>query len=425
MNYQEALEYIHSVNWKGSRPGLGRITELCERLGNPQKDLRFIHVAGTNGKGSFCAMLMSILRAAGYEAGTFTSPYIYKFEERMAIGGKPISPEELAEITSYVAPHADAMEDAPTEFELITAIGFEFFKRRGCRVVILEAGMGGRLDSTNVIPAPILSVITGIALDHTEYLGDTTEAIAKEKAGIIKPGSMVLWGGDDPDAERVILDKATECECKCYGVDYSLLSNVKLSIDGTTFDFGRYAGLTLPLLGVYQPYNAARVITATEILRQGGVKITDDAVRIGLANAKWYGRFELMAREPDIFFDGAHNPEGMEHAVASIKGYYPDKMVALIMGVMKDKDYESMIKTCAPIIGHAFTVTPDNPRALTAEELAHAFADNGIYSTAFPSIEGALNDACAYAKKNGVPVFCLGSLYSYPDFRRAVKKKLQ
>ncbi|MBQ8696367.1 MAG: bifunctional folylpolyglutamate synthase/dihydrofolate synthase [Clostridia bacterium] len=425
MNYEKALEYIHSVNWKGSRPGLERITELCERLGNPQNGLRFIHVAGTNGKGSFCAMLESILRAAGYEAGTFTSPYIYRFEERMCVGGKPISPEELAEITSYVAPHADAMEDAPTEFELITAIGFEFFRRRNCRVVILETGMGGRLDSTNVIPAPILSVITGISLDHTEFLGDTTEAIAAEKAGIIKPGSMVLWGGDDPDAERVILDKATECGCKCFGVDYSLLRDVKLSIDGTTFSYGRYEGLTIPLLGTYQPYNAARVITATEILRQGGVKITDDAVRIGLQNTKWHGRFELMMREPEVFFDGAHNPEGMEHAIAGIKGYYPDKKIALIIGVMKDKDYRGMAKLCAPVTGRAFTVTPDNPRALPAEELAQVFANEGIYSTAFTSIEGALTDAYSYAKKNGVPVFCLGSLYSYPDFRRAVKKKLQ
>lgn len=420
MNYKQALDYIHSVSWKGSRPGLERITELCERMGNPQEGLRFIHVAGTNGKGSFCAMLESVLRAAGYEAGMFTSPYIEHFEERITIGGKPISPEELAEVTSYVARYADIMEDSPTEFELITAIGFEYFKRKNCRVVILEAGLGGALDSTNVIPAPILSVITGISLDHTELLGDTAEKIAAEKAGIIKSGSMVLYGGAHDEAEKVILAKASELGCRCFGVDYSLLSNVKLGIDGTTFDYGRYEALHLPLLGSYQPYNAARVITALEILRQGGVKVTDDAVRIGLAGTAWHGRFELFSREPDVFFDGAHNPEGMEHVTASIAGYYPERRIALVMGVMEDKDYERMVELCAPLAERAFTVTPDNPRALDAAALAQVFAKAGIYSTAYDSFDAAVKDAYAYAKKSGVPLFCLGSLYSYNAFKKVI-----
>lgn len=420
MNYKQALDYIHSVSWKGSRPGLERITELCELMGNPQEGLRFIHVAGTNGKGSFCAMLESVLRAAGYEAGMFTSPYIEHFEERITVGGKPISPEELAEVTTYVARYADGMEDSPTEFELITAIGLEYFKRKNCRVVILETGLGGALDSTNVIPAPILSVITGISLDHTELLGDSAEKIAAEKAGIIKSGSMVLYGGAHDEAGKVILAKASEMGCHCFGVDYSLLSNVKLSIEGTTFDYGRYEALHLPLLGSYQPYNAARVITALEILRQGGVKVTDDAVRIGLANTVWHGRFELFSREPDVFFDGAHNPEGMEHVTASIAGYYPERRIALVMGVMADKDYGRMVELCAPLAERAFTVTPDNPRALDAASLAQVFAKAGVYSTAYDSFEAAVKDAYAYAKKSGVPLFCLGSLYSYNSFKKVI-----
>ncbi len=422
MNYQQALAYIHSVKWQSSRPGLSRITELCARIGNPQDSLRFIHVAGTNGKGSFCAMLESVLRHAGYQAGMFTSPYVERFEERITIGGKPILPDELAEITSYVAQYADAMEDHPTEFELITAIGFEYFKRRQCRVVILETGMGGRLDSTNVIAAPILAVITGIALDHTEYLGDTIEQIATEKAGIIKEGCMVLYGGGHDAAEEVILSRAKELRCPCYGVDYSLLRSVRLSIDGTSFGYGRYEDLHLSLLGSYQPYNAARVITAVELLRHGGVKVTDDAVRIGLANARWTGRFELLERNPEVFFDGAHNPEGMEQAIRSIRGYYPDKKIALVMGVMRDKDVFAMIEQCAPICARAFTVTPDNPRAMAAGDLAQSFAAVGVYSTAYASLEDAVHDARAYAGKSGIPLFCLGSLYSYAAFKAALGK---
>ena len=196
MNYSEALEYIHSICWTFTKPGLERISALCEKLGNPQDDLKFVHVAGTNGKGSFCSMLESVLRHAGYKTGLFTSPYIKVFNERMQFCGENISDEELAEITEYVKPFADSMEDKPTEFELITAIGFEYFKRKNCDVVILEAGMGGRLDSTNIIKSSLLSVITGIALDHVAFLGDTPEKIAAEKAGIIKAGGCVLFGGN-------------------------------------------------------------------------------------------------------------------------------------------------------------------------------------------------------------------------------------
>ena len=208
MNYPESLEYIHSINWCFCKPGLERIRELCERLGNPQRELKFVHVAGTNGKGSSCAMLESVLRAAGYKTGLYTSPYITVFNERMRINGENISDEELAEITTFIRPIADAMKDKPTEFELITAVAFEYFKRNGCDVVVLEAGMGGRLDSTNIIESSLLSIITGIALDHTAFLGDTVEKIAGEKAGIIKSGCPVLFGGDDDSARSVIKEKS-------------------------------------------------------------------------------------------------------------------------------------------------------------------------------------------------------------------------
>ena len=210
MNYEEALEYIHGISWTFCKPGLERISALCKALGDPQKKLKFIHIAGTNGKCSTSAMLESVLRESGYKTGLFTSPYIRTFNERMRVDGENISDGELAEITEYVRPFADDMTDKPTEFELISAIAFEYFSRNNCDVVVLEAGMGGRLDSTNVIDSALLSIITGIALDHTAFLGDTVEKIAAEKAGIIKCGCPVLFGGEDDAAERVIRERAAE-----------------------------------------------------------------------------------------------------------------------------------------------------------------------------------------------------------------------
>ena len=294
MTYEEALEYIHGVSWTFCKPGLERISELCERLGNPEKKLRFVHVAGTNGKGSFCSMLDSVLRAAGYKVGLYTSPYIREFNERMRVDGKNIENETLADITERVRPIAEAMTDKPTEFELITAIAFQYFYEAGCDVVILEAGMGGRLDSTNVIRVPYLSVITGIALDHTDYLGDTVEKIALEKAGIIKDTSPILYGGEDNSAREVIREVARERASTFYDVDYKRIENLTSTLDGSEFDFDGYKGIKINLLGLYQPKNAALVLSAVNILNKVGLKISPDAVRLGLSVAKWPARFEIL-----------------------------------------------------------------------------------------------------------------------------------
>ena len=240
MNYSEALEYIHGVSWTFCKPGLERISELCQKLGNPQKSLKFVHVAGTNGKGSTSSMLDSVLREAGYKVGLYTSPYIRVFNERMRIDGENISDVELASLTEYIKPIADQMTDKPTEFELITALAFEYFSRHNCDVVILEAGMGGRLDSTNIIDTSVLSVITGIARDHVAFLGDTVEKIAAEKAGIIKENIPVLYGGVNEAAKTVIMTKATEMNSQFVCVDYSKLKITNFDLDGSLFDFGNY-----------------------------------------------------------------------------------------------------------------------------------------------------------------------------------------
>lgn len=413
MTYNEALEYIHSVNWTFCKPGLERIKELCEALGNPQRDLKFVHVAGTNGKGSFCSMLSSVLRAQGYRTGLYTSPYIRIFNERMAVDGEMISNAELAELVEYIRPIADAMTDKPTEFELITAIAFEYFKRHECDIVVLEAGMGGRLDSTNIIDAPILSVITGIALDHTAFLGDTVEKIAAEKAGIIKNTRPVLYGGEDDVAREVIKAAAKDRDSEYIEVDYTRLENINATLDGTTFDFDGFKQARISLLGLYQPRNAAVVLSAVRAMRKYGYEISDKAVREGLEGARWQARFEILSREPLVIFDGAHNPQGIDSAVSSIKHYFGNRKIYVMTGVLRDKDYGVIADRIAEIAERAFVMTPENPRALPAEEYARELKARGVKAEAYPTVRCAFDSAREEAKKNRVPLVCLGSLYVY------------
>lgn len=413
MTYTEALEYIHSISWTFCKPGLERIGELCEKLGDPQKNLKFVHVAGTNGKGSFCSMLSSVLMESGLCVGLYTSPYIRFFNERMCVDGNPISNGELAELCEYVKPIADSMTDKPTEFELITAIAFEYFKRHNCDVVVLEAGMGGRLDSTNIIRSPLLSVITGIALDHTAFLGDTVEKIAAEKAGIIKDSSPVLYGGTDDSAAEVIKAAAKSGGSDYYRVDYNKLTDVTSSLEGTDFNYGNYKNVKIGLLGTYQPRNASVVINAVEILKSRGLNITENDLRAGLMKAKWRGRFEIISHDPLMIFDGAHNPQGISSAVESIKTYFGEKKVYLLTGVLRDKDYSAIAEDLSSVASKAFTLTPDSPRALSSREYAETLAKKGIDAKAFDSLKEALAAARSAAKQDGVPLVCLGSLYVY------------
>lgn len=413
MNYEEAINYIHSINWTFCKPGLERIGELCSRLGNPEKNLRFIHIAGTNGKGSTASMLDSILREAGYRTGLYTSPYIRVFNERMRIDGKNIEDDELADITSYVRPFADAMTDKPTEFELITAIAFEYFNRHKCDVVVLEAGMGGRLDSTNVIDSSLLSIITGVSLDHIAFLGDTVEKIAVEKTGIIKPGCPVLFGGEDERAYGVIKSKAEELKSPLTVVDRSRIKIKNCTLDGTVFDFEDRSDIKIQLLGVYQPSNAATVLKAVDILRREKFEISELALRKGLESARWQARFEIIRRNPLVIFDGAHNVEGIKAATDSIKTYFGKEKVCVVSGVLADKDYNVMANDISGIACKVFTMTPNNPRALNSEKYAEVFRGLGVDSTAYGTIEDALANAYEFVKENNMTLICLGSLYTY------------
>ena len=441
MTYTQALDFIHSTCWKGSRPGLERTVELTTRLGNPQNSLKFIHVAGTNGKGSTSAMLASILQKAGYRVGLYTSPFIIRFNERMRIDGMDIPDEELAEITEFVKPHAEAMTDTPTEFELITAIALVYFARHNCDYVVFEVGMGGRLDSTNIISPEtvVASVITGIAMDHTAFLGDTPEKIAAEKAGIIKAGVPVVFGGNHApvglnedmlpfsdalstaqSCARVIREKAAEVGAPYFETDHARLFNIRADLFGADFDFGERKDLHISLAGLYQPYNTATVLTVIDLLKARGLTIPEEAVREGLASVKWPARFEILSKDPLIIADGGHNPEGIDAAIESVKTYFKGEKILLLTGVMADKDYDRMVARMGEVASRAFCVRPANDRALDPAKYAESFRAIGIPAEGYATVAEGVKAAAETARREGKALLCLGSLYMYGEVRAAV-----
>jgi dihydrofolate synthase/folylpolyglutamate synthase len=287
---------------------------------------------------------------------------------------------------------------------------------------VLECGLGGRLDATNIIKTPILSVITGIALDHTAILGDTEEKIAAEKAGIIKENIPVLWCGSHKGAEQVICTRAKEMNAPILTVDRSALVLKQMTLDGTCFDFGDHKNMLIPLLGSYQPINASNVLTAVDALRLHGVEIGEDAVRSGLAAVVWHARFEKICKHPLIIADGGHNPEGIDGAVDSIKKYFGTDKVGIVTGVMADKDYQYMAGRIAEVASTVFCLTPDNPRALAAEKYAEVFESLGVHAVACASVREAVASAYAYAMDSDTPVVSLGSLYMYGEVVHALRE---
>lgn len=419
MSYEETLKYIHNVKWRGSKPGLSRTRELLAALGNPEKALKFVHIAGTNGKGSTAAMIASVLERAGYRTGLYTSPYILRFNERMQVKGTPISDADLEALTDEIRPFADAMKDPPTEFELITALAMKYFLYQNCEIVVLEVGMGGELDSTNVIDTPEAAVITAIGLDHTAELGSTLAEIAAAKAGIIKDGGDVVIYGGEKDVEDVFAETCRRRRAALHRTDFSRLSIRSLDLDAIRFDFIPYQNISLPLVGAYQPKNAALAITTLEVLRQKGWRISDQDIVGGLGAVSWPGRFEVLRSKPVFILDGAHNPHGMEATAESLKRYFGDKKLVFLIGVMADKDIYGMARHIVPLAEAFVTVMPNNPRAMKAERLAEILSEYGLPVTACPSIGEGVAEAIREAGEEGA-VVALGSLYFSGDVRAAV-----
>ena len=422
MNVTETIAYIHSVCWKGTIPGLGRTQELLRKMGNPEKKLKFVHIAGTNGKGSTAAMTASILQQAGYRVGLYTSPYIYRFHERMQVNGVEISDEDLCAVTEYVKPLADSMAESPTEFELVCCIAFEYFLRQNCDIVVLEVGMGGSWDATNVIECPEVAVITNIGLDHTDVLGSTLEEIAATKAGIFKEGGNAVIYRGTPGVEKVFADICAERNVSLRKADFDGLNLLTHGLEGQVFDCGERKALALPLLGVHQMKNASVVLSVIDTLIDRGWHITEENIREGMRTVSWPGRFDIVGRDPLFIIDGGHNPQCIEALVLNIRDYLTDKKVIALTGVLADKDYADMYKPVMPYVQEFVCVTPPNPRKLEAAELAKHLQGVGAQATACASIEEGVRIARNLAGLDGV-VLCFGSLYTIGSIKEALDQQ--
>lgn len=413
MTYEESLTYIHSLLRFGMKPGLARVEALLKRMGNPQKELRFVHVAGTNGKGSVCAMLSEILQCAGYKTGLTISPYITDFCERMQVNSTPISHEELARQVERLKPLMEEIsrEGEPvTEFEAITALAFRWFYEQGCDVVVLETGLGGRFDATNVIETPLCSVINSISLDHTDILGDTYRQIAFEKCGIIKPdGVTVSYPVQEEEALAEIMRTAAMRRNTLRMGNVGALEGKNMTVEGSDVIYGRLP-LHIPLAGAHQHFNAVTAVEAAWALRSVGLAIEDVHIQAGIARTKWPARLEVLSRKPLILLDGAHNPDGMRALVRTLKETLPGRKIFAVTGMLRDKAYKEAAAVLAPILEKAVCVTVDNPRSLPGEALAGELERHGVQALAAKDLEEAISLAIKDVGEDGVLLVC-GSLY--------------
>jgi dihydrofolate synthase/folylpolyglutamate synthase len=421
----DAINLIEGSKILGSRLGLERISRLCALLGNPQDAVPAVHVSGTNGKGSICAMVASVLTAAGYKNGLYTSPYILDVCECMQIGGVHITREEFTSLACRIKEPAARMAeegDPPTEFELETAMAFLWFKESCCDVSVIEVGLGGRLDATNVLKQPLASVIASISLDHMAILGNTLGEIAQEKCGILKPGGVaVSYPKQPPEALRVIGEKAKDAGNALIIPEAGNIHALGSSLDGTDIE---YAGLRLhiPLIGTHQLYNAATAVETVLALRERGFRISGGSIEKGIRSARMPLRQEAVCRNPIVLLDGAHNPDGLAALAETMKSLILPRRTAVVMGMLADKEYQKAITLIAPLCGRFIAVAPASPRALPAESAAACARPYCADVTAQDDYGLALTDALAYAGGEGAVVVC-GSLYLAGPMRKVYFEK--
>lgn len=427
MTYQEALSHVNSRLRFGSQPGLARIGALLDALGNPQKDLQFIHVAGTNGKGTACALMAAALTASGMKTGLYTSPYVLDFRERFQIDGEMISPDALAKAVERLHPVAQKLEiqGAPiTEFEFITALAFLWFREQGCEVVVLEVGLGGRFDATNIIDVPSVAVIMSVSLDHTAVLGNTVEEIAFEKAGIIKSGgTVVLYPVQEQGARTVIEKVCRERGAKLVVPEIETLTIQEASVFGTKFQVGDVV-LETPFSGAHQVLNALTAFTALTVLAEKNKKLSPNTIGEGFLQAKMPARMEVLSREPLVLLDGGHNPGCAKAIKALLDSFVPERKKIAVIGIMQDKDVETTMSILAPLFDEIITTAPDMPRALSPEKLAEKA---GTYcGTVYPaeSVEAAAKQALDRLDGKTVLVVC-GSFYLAGEIRGIILKNLK
>lgn len=420
ITYEQALEKIHSLLAFGVKPGLDRMKILLQSLGNPQNKLKFIHIAGTNGKGSVCAMLSAVLVDAGYKTGLFISPYITDFRERIQINNQMISKEILTKAVEDTFPIIEKLKSKGiiiTEFEYVNALQFYIHANENCDIVVLETGLGGLYDCTNVILPPLCSVITTIGLDHTAILGDTIEQITTQKCGIIKANSMAFTSNQEENVINII-----EKHCKKLGVKLYKNSEINLKIisetlEKTIFEFDE-TKIELHLIGEHQIENAKTAVSVlTKLNNKNLLKITKENLANGLSKATNPARLELMSKSPIILLDGAHNPNGITALANAIKKYLPNQKCMCLLGMLADKDIESSISIMQGLFDEIFTVSVNNPRTLTANELAGKCKKHFENVSAFENTEQAINSAIEKAKNTNTPLIICGSLYLASEVR--------
>ncbi|WP_255575766.1 bifunctional folylpolyglutamate synthase/dihydrofolate synthase [Caproiciproducens faecalis] len=426
MTYEEALKKIESLLRFGSKPGLDRVQKLLSLLGNPQDKLKFIHVAGTNGKGSTCALVASVLKKSQYKTGLFISPFVTDFCERMQINGEMIGHEELSALVEKIFPLVEQMAangEIITEFELITALAMEWFAQEQCDVVVLEVGLGGRLDATNVISTPLVSVITSISLDHTAILGDTLAKIAYEKCGIIKDnGVTVCYPGQNPEALAVIRSTAEERKNRLVIADTDSVEVLSMNISGTGLE---YRGLlvSLPFIGEHQIKNAVTALAVIEELKKMGYHIADHSIEAGFSSASFPARMEVLSADPLIVLDGAHNPDGTAALAGAVKKYLGNKKIIAIAGMLADKDVSGAVGNFTGLFSRVFTLAPNSPRALDAKALAEKFQSIGANAEPTENADAALAKALSLLNADSALLIC-GSLYLAGDIRPRVLELL-
>jgi len=420
LNYDESIAYIHSLEKFGINPGLERISALCDSLGNPQDSLQFIHVAGTNGKGSTSTMLSGIMQAAGYKTGLFTSPYVVDFCERIQIDGKMISHDELAEIVSETEPiimRLAANGVQPTEFEAVTAAALLYFARKSCKIVVLEVGLGGRFDATNIIKTPLVSVITSISMDHMAVLGDTIEKIAMEKCGIIKQnGITVSYPEQSVEALAVIIETAKQRNNQLF---IPSVKDIRIIDEGLYGTKAAFDGLEVfvPFMGEHMVLNASVAVETARLLAQNGLAVSDENIADGIAAAKMPVRMEIVKKEPLIIMDGGHN-EGCANALAAcIEKHLKGRQITAVCGMMSDKDYDTYLKITAPLFKTFIAAKPAISRALNAETLSETAKKYCKNCMVIENPQEALQKALDLSGKGDVIIIC-GSFYLAGELRK-------
>lgn len=424
MDYKEARAYLAEAAKYGSVLGLENMRELLRCLGNPQDDLKFIHISGTNGKGSVLAYVSTILKEAGYRVGRYISPTLFSYRERIQVDEEYIEKEALARLTAQVAEAAEGMAREgrahPTSFEIETALGFLYFREKKCDIVTLETGLGGLEDATNVIKTAVLEIITSISLDHMGVLGNTLAEIAANKAGIIKPGTAVVTVRQEPEAMEVIERVCREKGCSLTVADGTQASDIRYGYESQSFSYRGYKNLQISLGGACQIENAALAVEAVRALADLGYPVTEGQLRQGLQNTRWRGRFFVIAKEPLFLIDGAHNRDAAKILRKSLELYFTNRRLFYIMGIFKDKEYEEIVKTTVPLSAHVITIeTPGNDRALPAEELLRVVRKYQPSSESADNIAEAVQKSLEMADKEDV-IIAFGSLSFLGEVTRAV-----